>query len=351
MNIISVDYNSVNSLSGIATFNRNLSKIFENEIGFYTIFSPDGKFDVNEYNLNLPSNIFIRGLNYLSNYRILSYVVSSKVNKEKADVIILNSPSLVRYVNRDLFSKIILVQHQDFTIMKENRSNFSGSHKYLDYVFDKIDFFVALSDSDRLKVIGSIDEKYRKKVVTIKHMISFDDICSSKKNNFSKSLVMAGRLDNKQKRFDLAIMAMSHLPDWTLTIYGDGPDRSYLDALIIDNNLTNVRLAGFTNNIRDVFQKYDIHVMTSDFEGYPISNIEAISLGLPLIIRDTFTSASDTVNGNGILLSEQWSQEEFIDGLRNIERNYSAYSEKSLILSKDHSVEEISKCWKELLAN
>ena len=45
--------------------------------------------------------------------------------------------------------------------------------------------------------------------------------------------------------------------------------------------------------------------MTSDYEGYPITLIEAARRGLPIILRNTFDSAQDIVIDNGILLGKR----------------------------------------------
>ncbi|TOC20155.1 glycosyl transferase family 1, partial [Vibrio parahaemolyticus] len=68
-------------------------------------------------------------------------------------------------------------------------------------------------------------------------------------------------------------------------IYGDGPDRNYILGLINSLGLKNVRLHPATNDVENVLESYDVHLMTSDYEGFGFSNIEAMRKGLPLIIR------------------------------------------------------------------
>ena len=48
--------------------------------------------------------------------------------------------------------------------------------------------------------------------------------------------------------------------------------------------------------------------MTSDFEGYPITLIEAMRRGFPIVLRNTFDSAQDIVINNGVLLEKEWDK-------------------------------------------
>ena len=91
--------------------------------------------------------------------------------------------------------------------------------------------------------------------------------------------------------------------------------------------------------------------MTSDYEGYPITNIEAMRRGLPIVLRNTFDSAPDIVvdNTNGILLDKEWNEDKFVEAVRKVYDNYEYYSENSKKLGKRHSPEVIKKEWDKLL--
>lgn len=159
---------------------------------------------------------------------------------------------------------------------------------------------------------------------------------------------MIARLHNEQKRFDLAIQAMKKLPNFTLKIYGDG-DQSILRELIEKNNLKNVELCGPTNKIKEKLDEAGIFIMTSDYEGYPISLIEAMRRELPIILRDTFDSAKDIVIDNGVLLAKEWNEDKFVEAVEKIYNNYEYYSEKSKELGKRYNFEIVQKKWLDLV--
>ena len=159
---------------------------------------------------------------------------------------------------------------------------------------------------------------------------------------------MLTRIDNRVKRFDLVIKAMKKLPDFTLKIYGDG-DKNSLEEIINKNAIKNVELCGATNQIKEKLDEAGIFVMTSDYEGYPMSAIEAMRRGLPIILRDTFDSARDIVIDNGVLLEKEWNEDKFVEAVNRVYNSYEFYSENSKKMGKRHNFDKIKKEWIELI--
>lgn len=100
-------------------------------------------------------------------------------------------------------------------------------------------------------------------------------------------IVAAGRLE-PQKNFTLAIEAMAHLSRWTdarLVILGDGSERARLTRLIDRLGLhERVRLVGHVQDISPWLARASCFLMTSRYEGYPASLVEALASGLPAVV-------------------------------------------------------------------
>lgn len=99
-----------------------------------------------------------------------------------------------------------------------------------------------------------------------------------------------GRL-SPEKGFDLLIRAFARLrrkfPDWSLTIFGEGPARDELEALVKHLCLQEVaRLPGKTCAPEEELQHASLFVLPSRFEGFPNALIEAMAAGLPVIAAD-----------------------------------------------------------------
>ena len=73
-------------------------------------------------------------------------------------------------------------------------------------------------------------------------------------------------------------------PDYTLELYGDGPDEERLRILAEDLSISDkVVFCGITNHSLHVLSKAKFFVLSSDFEGIPNALLEAMSIGLPCI--------------------------------------------------------------------
>lgn len=88
------------------------------------------------------------------------------------------------------------------------------------------------------------------------------------------------------KNYGYLLEALKYLPrDIQLDIYGEGAERPALESEIRANDL-NVRLMGVRDDIWNVLPDYDLFVMPSRYEGCPNAVIEAMAVGLPVLLSD-----------------------------------------------------------------
>lgn len=114
-----------------------------------------------------------------------------------------------------------------------------------------------------------------------------------------KKLLAVGRLA-EQKGFDLLIKGFAQLaprfPHWQLAIVGEGKEHKALEDLISRLGLQGkVFLVGRVGNIGDWYQAADLYVMSSRFEGFPNTLIEAMAYGLPVVSTDCETGPREIV--------------------------------------------------------
>jgi glycosyltransferase involved in cell wall biosynthesis len=99
------------------------------------------------------------------------------------------------------------------------------------------------------------------------------------------NIVAVGRLV-RDKGFDLLIEAFLRLnrSDLTLTILGEGPIRSSLEAQIVAGGVVDrVRLLGFKTNPYSYMAAADAFVLPSRTEGFPNVLLEALACGTPVV--------------------------------------------------------------------
>ena len=105
-----------------------------------------------------------------------------------------------------------------------------------------------------------------------------------------KIFVTAVRLE-KQKNIPLLIKAFARVheshPDYSLRIFGDGPDKDELIRLCAEHNISDsVKFEGFSKNWHSLILDASCFVLPSDYEGLSNSLIEALALGIPVISTD-----------------------------------------------------------------
>ena len=112
-------------------------------------------------------------------------------------------------------------------------------------------------------------------------------------------LLAVGRL-SAQKGFDLLIDAFLRLhgafTDWDLVILGEGPERHALEERIAAHTLADrVLLPGRAGNVGDWYRRADLYVMSSRFEGFPNTLLEAMAHGLPAVSFDCRTGPAELI--------------------------------------------------------
>ena len=106
-----------------------------------------------------------------------------------------------------------------------------------------------------------------------------------------------GRLD-PQKGFDLLIRALPLVPDATVVIVGDGPERAGLERLARELGVTDrVLITGWSEQARAYLGSFDIFVLPSRFEGFPLSIVEAMLARLPVVATDVGSIAEAVLDG------------------------------------------------------
>ncbi|HEX6446881.1 MAG TPA: glycosyltransferase, partial [Streptosporangiales bacterium] len=115
----------------------------------------------------------------------------------------------------------------------------------------------------------------------------------------AKVVVAAGRL-TRQKGFDMLVDAFARVheehPDWQLRIYGQGSLRGALTERIERHGLTgHVRLMGSTRRFEQALRAGSMFVLSSRYEGLPMTVLESMTQGVPVVAFDCHTGPADIV--------------------------------------------------------
>lgn len=119
--------------------------------------------------------------------------------------------------------------------------------------------------------------------------------------NAEPLILSASRLV-KQKNIPLTIEAFSLVqkkyPNAQLLIVGKGGEQDRIKALIQARNLTDVvHYEDWTDDMASYLKTADIFVLSSDYEGWGLSVVEACAAGCPVVMTDVGCAGEFLING------------------------------------------------------
>lgn len=115
------------------------------------------------------------------------------------------------------------------------------------------------------------------------------------KNTNKKLFVFIGRLDDSSKKLTRAINVVKNLKNVEFWIIGDGPDKKMYEKKVAKEKLEKrIKFLGAKKNPYPYIQKADYIILTSDYEGFPVTYLEAITLNKPIIA--TIDVSDDKIN-------------------------------------------------------
>lgn len=176
---------------------------------------------------------------------------------------------------------------------------------------------------------------------------------SNKVKTNNKKVITIARIEEKQKNFNAMFEIFRFLPEFSLDIYGAG-SKDEVDLLKEKcGTAANVNYRGPTTDVEVTLSDYSLFVMTSHYEGFGQTLIEARSQGLPIVMFDTFDAARWIVrNGfNGYLVGGEHC-ERFASRVKQLlgdDELFREMSANSLTLAKETDNEYVESLWTKLL--
>jgi len=181
-------------------------------------------------------------------------------------------------------------------------------HKVLSYINEKIGAFlsykiICVSESDRKLALRRFLSN-RQKIVTIHLGIEDNNILISHPDKTPPKVVMVARFDKQKDHFTLiqSITQLLHL-QFSVDLIGSGPLLPDCVAMVEELGLKHtVNFLGNRHDVPEILSKAQLFVLSTNYEGLPISILEAMRAGLPVVATDVDGIPEEVIDGESGLL-------------------------------------------------
>ena len=245
--------------------------------------------------------------------------------------------SLHPFLNNPIGRKIALEIHK------------SKHAKDLKFILDTYDYFVMFASPNKKELEYFVGDYKMNKTHFIPNSILGVLPEVPKKE---KRILWLSRLGYKQKRADLILpfwkKVMHELPDWEFDIVGNGDAFNDLQKQIKQQNIPRVNLYG-KQEPYEYYKRSPIYVMTSAFEGFPNTLIEAQSYGSIPVVYDNYPVCSWVVKGgeSGVLIPpfEIDTMAKEVISLAKNQNRQDKLMQAALVNARKFDIDNVGKLW------
>jgi glycosyltransferase involved in cell wall biosynthesis len=256
--------------------------------------------------------------------------IISIIKNEKIDILHLHNFSAILYGTlAALMStrpKMIRTEHNVVNTNKRFKGKALIFLKNLLGTFHKR--IIAVSDEVNRSQTDS-DMFFKKKYITIYNGIETYPYEKSVDTNkyrdefgFTKNNLIIGKIASMYPQkahevlFEAVKIVLAEIPEAKFLIVGDGPRKLELKELVSKMGLENeIIFTSIRSDIPELLNFIDIFVLSSDWEGFPITILEAMASGTPIVVTDVGGNREAVINEKTGYLVEKGSPEKLANAL------------------------------------
>ncbi len=230
----------------------------------------------------------------------------------------------------------------------EKLSIFRKLYEYSKQFF--IDDFIAISDNDKKTLIKYF--RIRSKKISVLYLgVDIEEIANNCNTVFNyravnpESNFIIGHVGRFtfQKAQEYLLEAFKRISEKyqraKLVIVGSGENKEDIIRFINENNLHDkVIIKEYINKIYSEISSFDVHILTSRYEGTPYVNFEAMALGIPVISSDTGGISNILTNGFDSLITRVGNTDDAFKAIESLILDESL--RKKLILNAFETVKK-----------
>ncbi len=181
-----------------------------------------------------------------------------------------------------LKGKEVSVIAQTHSVFSYRLLSFDPRFFNLTPVYALLDGVITLSNVDKL-----FWETFNKNTYYIPNPVSEEVFKAEQSKWLNKTIVWVGRTTyekNPKAPFEIMKKVVEKVPNAKMFLLGDFNDPKWKGLAKKYNISENIEFTGFVSDVDSYLSKSSVHLMTSSFEGFPMSLLEAKAHGMPTVM-------------------------------------------------------------------
>jgi glycosyltransferase involved in cell wall biosynthesis len=228
-------------------------------------------------------------------------IISKKIVKEnKIDVISTQDPfetGLLGYLLKKKYKLPLHVQvHTDFL-----------SPYFKNSILNIIRVYIGkriIKKADRIRVVSEVvrDSLNKNNIDVLPVFVDINELMNNaekypESSHSGSSILMLSRF-SKEKRIDLALKVFKKVSEKEknaeMTIVGSGGEKGKIKRMIMEFGLSlKIKLLEWESEPLKLYKSHDIFLLTSEYEGYGMTLIEAAASGIPIVTTKVGIAKTD----------------------------------------------------------
>lgn len=343
------------AIGGAERFASLLSKMLESDA-----FEVHNIIIIDVVDFDYKGELYNLGKASKSNFSLIrkiekGFLLHHYLKKNEIELVIDNRPRnhfLREYIAFSIYGK----RRQWFVVHSFNLKNYFPGPKFLSKkLYQKAERLICVSKA----IEDSVIEKFGfSNTVTIYNPFEISKTESNEINESEKFVLFFGRFDEKVKNFSLMLDAFFYSEiyhsGYSLYVMGDGPDLDFIKKKIGDLKLEKwVKIIPFRKNPYEYISKARFKILTSNYEGFPMSVIESLAVGTPVVSVDCQSGPNEIIKSdfNGLLV-ENYNTNKLAEALKRMayDEDLYQYCKNNAVKSVAHlSLESVGKQWRNLI--
>jgi glycosyltransferase involved in cell wall biosynthesis len=218
-----------------------------------------------------------------------------------------------------LKSKLLFTEHNSYN--KRRKLGWMGKQME-SWIYKEFETIVCISNSVQQSLTNWLPALSSRYVLVYNgiDLSNFDPI-GLKAN--TKQIISVGRL-TEQKNYIKTLHLLKPVlkqSDWKYAIAGEGQAREEIENTVLELNLTNaVDLKGRIADIREFYQNANILVLLSKWEGFGLTVVEALAMGLRVIAYrlEGLQEILEPIENKGVLLIDSEHDDSMVTRLMEL---------------------------------